>query len=462
MRYVLPLGVLCWGAGLVGLHMAHRYPRPGSRDIARLIGCPTVTLAGVVADSPLTRWNQVRFVLHARTISPPGYKGNVAVTLTFPNIPVAPGDHLEVRGWLSPPRSAAGNRTFDELSYWASQDVYALFKVWSPESVIVYKPVSRWHPLAWTWTVRRRFCEFWYQALPEDEADLIIGLTIGGRGILTPEFKAECIRAGVYHIVVISGQNVAVVIALGLAIFQWVRWPRHRIWLLAIPPILFYAQLTGADPPVLRASLMAMYALVSAGLRRDPPRMYGLSVTAGLFLVFWPQAAFGASFQLSFAATVALMFGFTMIPKNVWPKKGIRRWFCEVFAACLIVHLGVWPVFVYYFHQISLAGFLAPFIVYPLATVGMFAGLLVGLAAVISPGWIPAWIIWPIDKLLRLIMGCITMLAHGSHASVHLLPLSQTRMILYYLGLFGILFSLYWRQRYAQKISPLRMHRARL
>jgi len=442
--------------------MAHRYPNPGPRDIAQLMGQPSVTLAGEVVGFPLTRWNQVRFVLHARSVAPAGYYGNVAVTLAFPDIPVAPGDHLEVRGWLSTPRPAVGNQTFDELNYWASQNVYALFKVWSPDSVVRYTPVPRWHPLAWAWTLRQNFCAFWQRVLPEEEADLMIGLTIGGRGILTPEFKAQCIRAGVYHIVVISGQNVSVVIALGLALFQWVRWPRHKIWALAIPPILFYAQLTGADPPVLRAAFMAIYTLLATGLRRDPPRLYSLSMTVGIFLLFWPQAMFGASFQLSFAATVALMLGFALIPKEIWPRKKLKLWFCKAFAACVIVHLGVWPVFVFYFHQISLAGFLAPFIVYPLATTAMIAGLFVGFFGVALPQWVPAWVLALIRMLLHLIIGCITRLAHGSYASLHLLPLSEARMILYYLGLFGILFWQYWRQRYAQKISPLRMHRARL
>ena len=299
--------------------MAHRYPNPGPRDIARQ-SRTALGDAGRVSSRGGFRSPAVgicaRFVLHARSLSPAGYHGNVAVTLAFPDLPVAPGDHLDVRGWLSTPRSAAGNQTFDELNYWASQNVYALFKVWSPDSVVGYTPVSRWHPLAWTWTLRQKFCAFWQRVLPEEEADLMIGLTIGGRGILTPAFKAQCIRAGVYHIVVISGQNVSVVIALGLALFQWVRWPRHKIWALAIPPILFYAQLTGADPPVLRAAFMAIYTLLSTGLRRDPPRLYSLSITVGIFLLFWPQAVFGASFQLSFAATVALMLGFALIPEG--------------------------------------------------------------------------------------------------------------------------------------------------
>jgi competence protein ComEC len=462
MRYGFPFLVFLYSAILIVLHIAGYFPTARSQDIAQLIGQPVVTIEGTMADLPVTRWNQTRFVLQGVSVSPSGYRGNVAVTLGFPRPDLAPGDHLRLRGWLTPPRAPAGKRMFDEIGYWGSQGVYALFKVWSPESLDGYRPVSRWSPLAWTWGVRQRFCAFWQSVLPEDEASLLIGLTIGGRGVLAPEFKTQCIRAGVYHIVVVSGQNVAVVIALGLWGFRRMRLRRRWLWIVALPPILFYTELTGADPPVLRASIMAIYALLSAALQRDPPRFYGLSVSVGVLLLFWPESLFGASFQLSFAATAAILIGFAVLPDRGKPTHVAGRWFWDAVKACLVVHLGVWPVLVFYFHQLSLSGILAPFTVYPLATLSMIVGLLLGAVGVVAPVLVPTWAIWPLHHLLRLIVTIISTLAHWSYAALPVIPLKEGGMVLYYAGLFGILFLSYRRQHYAQTNPPLFMHRPRL
>jgi|GEM_PF-2005552 len=462
MRYFLPGCVAVYVLVLIVLHLVGRFPSPGQRDIAQLMGTPVVCFEGIVADAPLTRWRQTRFVVHGRSVRPLGFYGNVVVTLAFPRDDIAPGDHVMVRGWLSAPRPPSEKRSFDEVSYWASQRVFTLMKVWSPESLQAYQPVSRWHPQAWTWAVRQRFCAFWKSILPENEADLLLGLTIGGRGILPTEFKTQCIRAGVYHIVVVSGQNVAILITMGLGFFRRLSVPRRWLWALAMGPILFYAQLTGSDPPVMRAAFMASYALLAVGLRRDPPRLYGLSMGAGILLLLWPEALFGASFQLSFAATASLLIGLSYFPRTWRPKNKIGRWLWDACAACIVVHLGIWPVLVFYFHQISLAGFITPFSIYPLAALGMFLGLLLGLIGMVCPALLPAWIIWPVHALMVMLLRSIAWFAQWRYAVWPLQPITLPAYFLYYTVLFGILFWLVRRQRYAQKISPLFMRRAGL
>lgn len=462
MRYALPIVVLSATIALIALHLVHRFPAPGARDVARLIGRPVVTLEGVVTGVPLTRWGQMRFVLRGRSVSPPGYRGRVAVTLRFLDSSVAPGDRITLRGWLSPPRPAGETRTFDEVGYWGSQGVYTLMDVWSPESLTVKRRVSPWTLDYWTWRVRQRYCAFWRQTLPESEAELIIGLTIGGRGILSPDFKTACIRAGVYHIVVVSGQNVAMVIALGLWFFRAARGSRRWAWVVAGPPIVFYAQLTGADPPVARAAVMAIYAFLVMGLRRDPPQRYGLCIAIGVFLLCWPEALFGASFQLSFAATAALMIGLPVVRDHWMPRGRVLRWLRDAVTACVVVHIGIWPILVLYFHQLSLAGVLAPFTIYPLAALCMILGMGLGAVGLWHAAWVPSWALQGLHHLLHLLTAAIWRMGQAPHAALPLLPLKEGAMLLYYLGLFGILFLLYRRHDYAQKISPIRLHRARL
>ena len=97
------------------------------------------------------------------------------------------------------------------------------------------------------WEFQQRFRKFWEENLPEKEAALLLGVTMGGRGRLSRELKNACIRAGVYHIMVVSGQNVALLISLVIGLLRLFRVPaRHALWVCAGPAI-FYAVVVGAD-----------------------------------------------------------------------------------------------------------------------------------------------------------------------------------------------------------------------
>src|SRR5204863_9004146 len=115
--------------------------------------------------------------------------------------------------------------------------------------------VPTWHQRAWAF--HQRFKAFWFQNLPPDEAALLSCMTLGSRGILPMEIKNQCIRAGVYLILVVSGQNMALIIALGVGFLRILQIPRRWAFSICLLPILFYTAAVGADPPVTRAAVMA-------------------------------------------------------------------------------------------------------------------------------------------------------------------------------------------------------------
>src|SRR5207302_4288060 len=185
------------------------------------------------------------------------------------------------------------------------------------------------------------------------EAASLLGTTMGARGVLPSSIKEACIRAGVYHIVVVSGQNMSLIVGLGVSLLWALRVPRrHALWICLVP-IVFYTAAVGGDPPVVRAAAMALVGLLTAALERDIPRYYPLLVAAGWILWFEPEALLGASFQLSFGATLSIL--------TIWPywherkKAGARwwKWLKEAALMGLAVHIGIWPFVVYYFHRFS-------------------------------------------------------------------------------------------------------------
>jgi len=438
-RYGLVMCAIGYTGTLILLHALGCFPVAGPYDISHLAGSPALVLQGRVISFPQTRWGQTRFLLEGRAHPLEAFHGRVVVNLNFPMEDLAPGEILCVRGWLSPTRGPTARRMFDERRYWAGYRAYAQLRVWSRESMTRVK--GRDHA-SWTqraWTFHRCFTQFWFDHLPYEEAALISCITMGSRGVLPLEIKNQCIRAGVYHILVVSGQNMALIIAAGVICLRFLRVPRRKAFWICGLPIVFYTLAVGADPPVLRAAAMAIVGLAALAIGRDVPR-YVPFVLAWLWILgFEPEALFGASFQLSFGATASLL---ALLP---WfhVLGGIRlrwaRWLAEAGAVSLAVHIGVGPLLVYYFHQLSLAGFVANWTLFPWAGGLMIAGLSLGTWGVCSPGTVPSMLMTAMHMALRGTLRAIETMSGWTWAALPLPAPSKWACGIYYALLIGIL-----------------------
>src|SRR3982751_1848277 len=129
-RYALGCSFGGYVLFLTALYASGLYPRPGAHNLSRLIGMPVVTLEGDVINFPSIRWNQTRFLFEGKTVPDKAFSGRAVVTLNFTEADLAPGDRVRLRGWLTAPRDPTPKRSFDERSYWASFQTYAMCRVW--------------------------------------------------------------------------------------------------------------------------------------------------------------------------------------------------------------------------------------------------------------------------------------------------------------------------------------------
>jgi len=143
------------------------------------------------------------------------------------------------------------------------------------------------------------------QTMPEPHASLSSGVLVGERATL-PEDIDEALRAtGTTHLVVVSGQNVALLV--GIAVAALTAFVSRRLAsVIALAFLPAYIVFVGADPPVVRAGIMAV-AVVAAGVtgRRTPGWVY-LTYAAGLMLAVEPRLVRDVAFQLSATATAGI------------------------------------------------------------------------------------------------------------------------------------------------------------
>ena len=236
-----------------------------------------------------------------------------------------------------------------------------------------------------------------------DTRAVLKALTVGDRTAIHPALRTAFNRAGVAHVLAISGLHIGMVataaFALGVWAASWLPFLLHRGWtrkaaaLSAIIPVLVYGALSGFSPSTQRAVLMTLLVLVGYWIGRRHNWANTLAAAAMTILVLHPPALFSTSFQLSFAAVFTIMLGLRFrqgarsrrAPVRALWRRALDRMLMLMCISILAV-LGTLPLVLLYFDQISWVGPLTNLLVVPVTgAVIIPAGLLGVLLLPVSP-----------------------------------------------------------------------------
>ncbi len=156
--------------------------------------------------------------------------------------------------------------------------------------------------------------------------------------------------SGLGHLLVVSGENVAMVLApiVGLAsLLRLTRWPRFG---LAVGTVVFFVVMTGAEPSVMRAGVMATIALVGVLIGR--PRATGSVLAAAVLvlLVLDPWLVWSIGFQLSVTATAGMVALASPIGERL--RRFLPAPVALAAGTTLAAQLGVTPLLLFHFHEV--------------------------------------------------------------------------------------------------------------
>jgi competence protein ComEC len=138
---------------------------------------------------------------------------------------------------------------------------------------------------------------------------IVTAVLIGDRTGLADEVRERLQAAGTYHVIAISGGNIAILAGLTLLALAVVLVRGRPAALVALIVVLGYAQIVTAGPSVWRATLMAATYLVARCLDHRSPPWHAIAAAAALMLVVRPLDIRDPGFLLSFGATAALIEG---------------------------------------------------------------------------------------------------------------------------------------------------------
>ena len=242
---------------------------------------------------------------------------------------------------------------------------------------------------------------------PDDVAGVVTAMLIGDRARAGPETERAFRDAGTLHLMAVSGLHVGLLSLLVYGTLVLAGVPRRTALTVLLFLLPLYAALCGGRPSVVRAVLMA--AVVILGLRRGLTghAMNGLGLAALALLAHSPWNALDVGFQLSFAATLAIVAAFrTEDPADVsWdPSPRWRTWILAPLGVTLASQLATFPIVAWHFGRVVFGGLLVA------VPAGLLAGPVLGLgfawlalAGTGFPGEAVGWLLTvATDTLIRL------------------------------------------------------------
>lgn len=271
---------------------------------------------------------------------------------------------------------------------------------------------------------------------PGTPGAIAAALATGDQGAIAPDDAEAMRRAGLAHLLSVSGLHITAVVGATmlivlrlLALSPWLAL-KFRLPLVAAGAgalaAIGYTILTGAEVPTVRSCVAALLVLAAIALGRQAMTLRLVAAGALIVLVFWPEALVGPSFQLSFAAVAAIValhewalmrrwFGAREEPR--W--RGAARGLASLLVTGVVVEVVLAPIGLYHFHKAGLYGALANIIAIPLTTFVVMPlealALLFDVAGLGTPLW------WLTTQALRLLL-LIAHLTADAPGSVTLIP----------------------------------------
>ena len=345
-------------------------------------------IAGVVDSHPVAAKYLKKFVLRADTLThkKTSYPvtGKIQVTIRGQGPVFARGDRVVFRSRLRQPRNFNNPGGFNYRRFMAFKGLWRTAYTKASRLQVVQR-ASSGDLVQQLDDVRRALAALIDRAGKGPSAAVLKALVIGDRSAISSEVRDGFNRAGVGHILAISGLHIGIVATVAFFFFHnllrrvrpllWRAWTRKGAAIFSLVPVCIYGLVSGMSPSTQRAVIMVGAFLMTFLVEREGDTLNTLALAAFIILIWFPPALFSISFQLSFAAVLSILYGLSCIQKAASidgqnAKSGMAnqlfRKLGGFFLISLLAICGTLPLVMFYFNQISLIGLFANFVVVPL------------------------------------------------------------------------------------------------
>ncbi len=295
------------------------------------------------------------------------------------------GDRVRAAGRLETPRGPGNPGEFDARAHLARRGIRGILL--AREADVERAGRAPAGPQGAAASVRLALGRVYRETLPPVHAAVLEGLLYGTTDAIPAPTREAFRVTGVFHLLAVSGSNVAFVILSATLAMRALRVPAGVTVPAGLAIIAFYALLAEGDASVVRASVMGGLALVAGVARRRRDFWTALAAAALAILAWEPLALYEPGFQLSFAATAGLA---TMAgPLGALAAArlpAVPRAPLGVTAATAAAEVAVAPLAAWHFNALPAYGLVANLVAVPLAGWLVVSG---GAAGLLGLVWLP-------------------------------------------------------------------------
>lgn len=246
----------------------------------------------------------------------------------------------------------------------------------------------------------------------KDQMDIIQALLLGQKQDIDPETYTNFSKAGVVHILAVSGLHVGIILLIlqfvtkGLLRIKYGRILRGGVVLLGL---WGFATLAGYTPSVLRAAVMFSFLSIALNYKRKTSAINTLALSAVFLIIINPYFIFQVGFQLSYLAVISIVILQPRLSKLYKPKYFLDQKIWDILTVTITAQLGVLPLSLYYFHQFPGLFLVSNLVILPGLGVLLGGGILIILLSLLNI--LPDFLAYFYGQLLDLLLNFVDWIA---------------------------------------------------
>ena len=242
----------------------------------------------------------------------------------------------------------------------------------------------------------------------EKELGLAEALLIGYKDDLDKTLVQSYSNTGVVHVIAISGLHLGLI----YWVLTWFFKPlqkRKLKWLrqiIILTGLWLFSLLAGAQPSVLRASVMFTCIVLGDSFERKSSIYNSLALSAFLLLCINPYWLWDVGFQLSYAAVLSIVIFMQPIYHWFYVRNKALDFIWKMNAVTLAAQILTIPIGIYHFHQFPANFLLTNFLAVPLSSFILLDEILLCIVSFVPPlaafiGKIVSWLIWFMNSYIE-------------------------------------------------------------
>lgn len=342
-----------------------------------------VKATATVIESPYENYGQYYYLVKTTTIDNEENSAKVVLISKF-----------DLKADLDDTVNFVGTLNVNSTDYYKTKGYYLRIKVTDNKNCKVTKATShsvKYYP----YKLREKLVTVIDSYMDSDNSGICSAIGFGERNYLTDNVKNHFKKAGMSHLLVVSGMHMSVVSMIFLFIFRKLFKKKFIYCPITILLILFYMILTGLSFSVLRSSIMVIIMLLGIMISRQSDSLNSLGISALVILLFNPYSAGDVGLLLSFGSTMGIILfsrpiRIFLVEKLKFHKR-ILIYILDLIAITLSACTFSTPILILFFKRISLVQILSNLLISPvfefLLIVVMIGGVLglTGIAVLYSP-----------------------------------------------------------------------------